>query len=68
MTMDDFILKCWGVDASGWTFRTTSDQWFEVVATSDTLGEFRTVAGSSKEMSENLNTLFQQIATTKQGM
>lgn len=60
--LDDFILECWGIDSSGWTFKLVTDMWWEIKAVSEKLGAFRAVSlDPSQGIEETLGDLLGQI-------
>lgn len=63
--IDDFILECWRIDDTGWTFRLYSDQWWELKARSDVLGDFRAVTRGPLDVEETLVKLLDQIKAAK---
>lgn len=63
--INDFILACWDIDDTGWTFRLQSDMWWEVVAVSERLGKFREHSAYQTDVEETLRGLLKQIEEAK---
>lgn len=62
---EDFVLKCWDIDDAGWKFKLFSDQWWEMTATSDTLGKFRAVSDHATDVEETLGKILAKIEEAK---
>lgn len=63
--IDQFVLKCWEIDDTGWKFRMVSDLWWEVVAISDRLGKFRAVSYYQTDVEDTLARLLDDINKVK---
>jgi hypothetical protein len=64
--INDFILKCWGIDDTGWKFSLFSEGWWDITAVSDSLGEFRIISTHSGDVEETLAELLREIKKAKE--
>lgn len=63
--LDDFILECWGID-EGWTFSLISmENWWELKAVSERLGQFKVVTPGAFNVEKELATMLETIKKTK---
>lgn len=63
---EDFVLRCWAIDDSGWQFSLISDQWWEMLAISETLGRFRAVSEHALDVESTLANLLENIEEVSQ--